>query len=316
MIRVALLVLMTTVLAACADDAPTTQAPPAHKQTLDADGLRVELALSTTTPTLVDPVRLTITLITDPGVIAEPIAMPFESPSELSPDPRPSLGGLTLVQSRPLTPMIDDDRRQHARHEFTLEPFLPGDLTIPPIVFSAVAAVGERRTLTSEPIDLSVPSMLEGDGAEGVGPLRARASAESSPAPWWHQPTTPLIAFAAAAALVFALSRIGRTRAGPDVILASLRRLRAISKTESPTHDPAEIAALTQLIAQARANAAPGARLAEIAPDLPPTLREDAQRLATDLDDALYRPQHTADHRALAQHAVALAERLTKEGAV
>ncbi len=72
------------------------------------------------------------------------------------------LGEFTFVRSSSAVPQLLEGDRVLVRHTLELEPFLPGDYEIP----SLEIKVGEETSIKTEPVSVTVASVLPGDAEE------------------------------------------------------------------------------------------------------------------------------------------------------
>lgn len=159
--RLALLLAGAAVLCAaagCKDEDGTRNTVAAETRSWSSGDLEVEVTLSETEATTADRITVTVRSVAPPGV---PGAASIDE-AVFTPDPdEPSDQEWTVADARRERATVLEDGRRLERAEFVLEPFLPGEYTIPALTIGAE----EGPSVTTEPMSVNVASVL-GDEAE------------------------------------------------------------------------------------------------------------------------------------------------------
>ncbi len=156
------------------------------------------------------------------------------------PAPPEDLGGFAVVERFAAAPRLTADGGITASETWRLEPFLPGDYTIPSIAFAYTDPSGATGEVKSEPITVKVASELPADQQEAteIGAARGVVDAASpvpSRATAWAVGAAALLGVAGIGAGVWYLRR--RQHAESDPCRAAEERLREMATASLP--DPA-----------------------------------------------------------------------------
>ncbi|MCA9298492.1 MAG: hypothetical protein KDA28_05465, partial [Phycisphaerales bacterium] len=145
----------------------------------------------------------------------------------------PDLGEFTLVSDSGAAPPDLDDGRLHRRRLLVLEPFLDGTANIPAQTITITDLDGgERQTITTDPIEVTVRSVLDDPEALDVAPARPLAPLET------RVSRTPLVvAVVIVGVLGVGLVVFWWTRPDPD--RARRTALRTLARDLDEAADPA-----------------------------------------------------------------------------
>ncbi len=150
----ALLAMALVLLASCAQEQTTASAPGfVSEKQYEAENVDVKLRVSATEITASDRVLVEIEAVAPEG---EEIDFPqFED----------KLGEFQVVDSRRSSPRLVDEGRVLVKQSYELEPFLPGDYSLPVLTIEHGPAA-TRATLETEEIPIKVASVLPEEEAE------------------------------------------------------------------------------------------------------------------------------------------------------
>lgn len=121
--------------------------------------------------TIGDPIRYGITVVTSSSVVSLPVSTSA------------ALGEFERLRYDVQRPNRLPDQRVEVRHELTLTTFSTGTLTIPPMPLLFRDATGEMAVAQTEPVSVTVKSLLEEKGDEGG--LRPLKGLYNFPSFWW-----------------------------------------------------------------------------------------------------------------------------------
>ncbi len=253
----------TLPLSVAAETAPTTQ----H---IDAGPISVTLSVDRTTIRAADAVTLTLTASAPTGVAVELPAF----------EPDAKLGEFTIASVHDEPPVLEPasneggtGARTISTRRCTLEPFLPGDYTIPSleVTWRRVAATnsddaGARGVARTEPIVLTVESLLPVSTPPSAGANAAPADDALDPGTirgvyvpppphtsWWQRWDRTIVVAGLSTCVLFSLALVGvrairrrkHEHAPLDHAIQNLESLRA----RGPA--PAETAAVCHQLAAA-----------------------------------------------------------------
>ena len=142
---------------------------------------------------------------------------------------------LLLVEDRALSQNAGEHGAVTAGHEFAIEPLIPGEFEIRPV--DIVLGEGESAiSAATEPIAISVASVLSADDAGGLGEVKSIVEPAPIHVPWW----------------VWVVGGVGT--AGLGALLAWILIRRARRRAAQPTYKTAHEIALEQLEALEQKN--------------------------------------------------------------
>lgn len=183
------------------------------------------------------PVSLRLTLSRDHLTTADDVRLTLEATAgaganAVLPEPPADIGGFTLAERRRAAPRLSADGGLTTSETWVLDPFLPGDYTIPALEVRCTDKDGAVTTIRTNPVTVAVASVLpqdQQDTAE-IGPAREVVDPEPPP-----QSNRAIWAAGAAALAVFVVVGAGilwtirrRHELTPDPYLAAERRIREI----------------------------------------------------------------------------------------
>jgi hypothetical protein len=222
---VAVLVLgaaLASAVPGCRRQAEPAPAPTGPSSTAAAGPAHLTLTADRDTMRTVDRLTVTLEAVGDPGVRLD------------APDFDPSEAGWTLVSRLDDPPRADAHGRAVLTSTITLEPFLEGEYTLPPATLAFTPAQGQPSTLSTEPLSISVASVLDPEDPAELSEPAAMLAAPPPPEPQSGLGIAPwLIAGAAAVAAVgigVALRR--RTPRPITTPVDDLRRLLSLAEVE------------------------------------------------------------------------------------
>lgn len=226
--RLTSVVLLVAGMSSCDRKTAGTGAAKPIEQRIQAGAGSVKVALDRDQLTTASDARLTLE-----------VTMPAGG-APVIPEPPKDLGGFTLVERSAAAPRLAPDGGTTASETWRLEPFLPGDYTIPSIVFAYTDPSGARGEVRSEPIHVTVASELAPDQQEAteIGPPRGvvdPASPVQSGAATWTVGGVAMIGVAGIGAGVWYLRK--RPHAETDPCRIAERRL--LNMATAPLPDPA-----------------------------------------------------------------------------
>jgi len=224
-VRWAPVLLLLFALPGC-DATRPAEAEPAYARTFETDGLRLALSLSHTSARTVDRLRFHVELEAAPALGDPSIEIPITPAPEDWPDGMPRFGQFRVVTTSSAPERISPEGRLRIQRTLTLEPFLPGAYTAP-----AVTVRAGDRSVTSEPIDITVTSVLASEDAPGdVAPLRTRDVPGNQPrVPAWVVGSLTLVLVAGGAWFAWFASRRRARGGGRDPRAVATARLASLS---------------------------------------------------------------------------------------
>jgi hypothetical protein len=250
--------------------------------------------------------RADITTV-DRVIVSVDLTLPDGTTADFTPplEDRFSAAGWSVIEITTAPPIALGENLRRSRTRATLEPFLPGQAAIPPIT-ADLSGPGAATEITSEPIPVSVASLLDQDDPLAASPELVEAR-DPPPAP---AATTDRIAIVAAAIgvptilvalLVLIADRRPREHAEPS-LRDLARRVRRIANRDAP--DATELEAVDRALRAAQ-------RIAHRETGGPP---HEMTPVLTDLEIARFNPHapSPAAARQLAERALSAIEQVLR----
>jgi hypothetical protein len=159
-------------IAGCDRGGGTPTAAPGYSQDVGAGPVEARLTLDRDSITTAERTALTIELSAPAGVGVLPPELPGE------------IGGFTVIEQQRSAPRLEGDAMT-VRGVYTLEPFLDGAYTIPPITIPYTDRDGQSGRVITGPIAVTVRSVLPADqqAAAEIGPIRGITGPQDRRAP-------------------------------------------------------------------------------------------------------------------------------------
>ena len=128
-------------------------------------GVEVRASIEPRETSVVEPVVLTLEVVAPAGAVVDDPSPALE--------PGGTVGGLTIASVRREPPRLHEDgHRLVVRWVVTLEPYLPGEVRLPPISVLVTPASGEPSRGVAEEIDITVRPVMEEGATFEAGLVR------------------------------------------------------------------------------------------------------------------------------------------------
>jgi len=221
-VRITGLAAVLVALAACGGPASPDEsaAGNAIRRQTSSGPTTVEVAVDRTSIEAGERIEVAIEVTTDPAVTVTMPELTVEAPLE-------------IVQST-TPPDVPDGAVRRWRHVHVVTSYEPGEVALPAITVDAATPGGRAETLTIDPIDLTIASVLEPDEADAIPELRETAAVDlPRHVPWWWYAIAGLGAALVVVAGLAAIRWMTRPHAAPppppphERALAALRDLAA-----------------------------------------------------------------------------------------
>ncbi len=147
--------LFIAVLAGCTPGNGDVPAP-GFEETIDRGPVTAVLRIDQTEPTIADRLRLELEVTSDEDYTVE---LPQIAEDE-------KIGEFRVAGVAELRPVLTEGNRTRRARIWTLEPFLSGEYTIPELTIRFAKEDEPERELVTEPVTLTVRSLLPEDAAE------------------------------------------------------------------------------------------------------------------------------------------------------
>ena len=136
------------------------------------DRISVESKLDKQSVTIGDRVNYTVIITADTNLVVDSLVIGS------------NLGAFEIKDFTPRESQIADGLRIY-KQSYQLTTFTTGAYQIPPLEIKYETATAETKTIKTDPVPLSVKSLLSGEDGEDIRPIRGPVELESPFPIWW-----------------------------------------------------------------------------------------------------------------------------------
>lgn len=242
---IVMLALCAMALAGCgAAVEKVPEAPKGVEKVLERGPMKLTLRTSAATLSTAETLGLTLSATVDDGYSVEfpeypaaakaeaPTAAPdVTPPAALAAHPVAAPAEFSSTSYEDAAPVLGKDGKVTRSRTYHLEPFLAGEYTIPPLTVSfwkEVEGEDEKSTIDTEPLNVTVTSVLAGNDAQNVKEIAGPVMVQN-PVPWvLYSLLLVILALSAGAAWWYKFVRVVPGPPPPPPVPPHVRALEAL----------------------------------------------------------------------------------------